>query len=109
MKKIFAFLKQTQWILWASLAVVVGILLWVLRGFFEAPKAAPAGSSRLPPIPEALRAKVEQAQEAALKARVEARVQAAEEKKEIEDISKIPDAAERRRRLAEKLRRIPNV
>lgn len=102
MTRIRALWKRTAWVLWVILAFTFAVLVWVVRGLFNGPKHA--GPSRLPPVPEKLQAKVDQAEEEALKARVEATAKAEEDKRDLEEIGKISDGAERRKRLAEKLR-----
>jgi hypothetical protein len=88
------------WIL-GALAVLASVLLFLLRG------AVVGGGRRrvaLPEIPKALREKVAIAEEEALVARVEARVEAAKEVEKLQEVAKIPDGAERRKRLAAMLR-----
>ncbi len=103
MTKIVSFLKSTRWILYAALAIGTGVLLFTLRHLFfgDPPKAT---NYRLPDVPEPLRKKVEAAQEEAVKAKVEAKITAVEDKVAVEEILKIEDGTERRKRLAEKLR-----
>jgi hypothetical protein len=92
---------------WVLIAVAVGIglvAIFMLRGIFR--RESPDGSKTdvLPDVSEALKDKVRQAEEEALIARVEARVEAETQKKELEEISTIDDGAERRKRLAAMLR-----
>jgi hypothetical protein len=102
MTSIINFLKSAKWVLYSVLAIGVGVLLFSLRRLFSSP--SPAGPDRLPDVPEVLKKKVEAAQEEALKAKVEAKLTADSDKKQVEDILKIDDGAERRKRLADKLR-----
>lgn len=102
MSQVTTWLKSTKWVLYSVLAVGAGILLLALRHLFYGDK--PTGPGRLPDVPEALRKKVEQAQEEAIKAKVEAKMVAETDKKQVEEILKIDDGAERRKRLADKLR-----
>jgi hypothetical protein len=104
MKKLVAWVKSIKWLAYAVLAVSFGVLLLILRNLFFGPK--PKGPERLPDVPPKLREKVEKAEEAALRAKVEANVTAEAEKKAVEEILKIDDGKERRRRLAEKLRNL---
>lgn len=103
MTKLKAVWKRASWLLWAFVALTFAVVVWTLRGLFNGPKHA--GPTRLPPVPEKLRAKVDKAEEEALKAKVEATVKAEEAKHELEEIGKITDGAERRKRLAERLKR----
>lgn len=101
MKAFVAWLKTAKWILYLILAVALGVLLLVLRRAFFGER--PERPVRLPDVPEALRRKVEKVEEEALIAKTEAKVTAASEKKEVEEIMKIEDGVERRKRLAAKL------
>lgn len=96
--------KRMKWLLLAILALGVVVVTWVLRSLFGGPKAE--GPSRLPPVPPKLQEKVDKAEEEALKARVEAKVTAETDKKELEEIGKIADGKERRKRLADKLKQL---
>jgi hypothetical protein len=102
MTKLKAVWKQASWVLWALVALTFAVVVWTLRGLFHGP--ANVGPTRLPLVPEKLQAKVDKAEEEALKAKVEATVKAEEAKHALEEIGKIPDGAERRRRLAERLK-----
>jgi hypothetical protein len=102
MKTFLAWLKSAKWLALAVGAVVLGVLLLVLRNLFFGPR--PSGPSRLPDVSPKLREKVAKAEEEALRAKIEAKVQASEDKKDLEEIAKIEDGVERRKRLAEKLR-----
>ncbi len=93
-----------KWLLWTVLAFGVAVVTWLLRSLFSG--HTPEGPTKLPTIPAKLQAKVDKAEEEALKARVEATVTAVEDKKELEEIAKIPDGKERRKRLADKLRQL---
>lgn len=104
MKTLIAWLKQTKWVLYVILAVGTGILLLVLRKMFFGPK--PDVPTRLPDVPPALQRKVDQVQEEALKAKVEAKVTAEDDKKQLDEITKIDDGAERRKRLAQMLQNL---
>lgn len=104
MKKLTAWLKSMKWVVYVVIATGLGILLLVLRNIFAGPK--PKGPERLPDVPPKLREKVAQVEEEALKAKIEAKVTAEAEKKEVEEILKIDDGKERRKRLAEKLRNL---
>lgn len=102
MSRVTTWLKSAKWVLYLAIAIGSGVLLLALRHLFYGAK--PTGPSRLPDVPEALRKKVEQAQEEAIKAKVEAKVVAETDKKQVEEILKIDDGVERRKRLADKLR-----
>jgi hypothetical protein len=92
----------SKWLMFVILAVGTGILLLVLRHLFAGPQ--PESSFRLPDIPPVLRQKVEQAQEDALRIKLESRIMGERDAEEIERILAVSDGAERRKRLAEKLR-----
>jgi len=104
MSKFLVWLKSAKWILYVVLAVGTGILLLVLRKLFFGPK--PDVPSKLPDVPPALQRKVDQAQEEALKAKVEAKVTAEDDKKQLDEITKIDDGVERRKRLAQMLQNL---
>lgn len=93
--------KHLKWFALGALAIGAAVLTLLLRGVFV-PKRG-AGRPSLPPLPEGLKEKVQKAEEEALVARVEARVKAEHEVKELEEVAKIDDGAERRKRLAEML------
>ena len=99
-----AWLKSAKWVVYLVLATIVGVLALTLRKLFVIPR--PEGPTRLPDIPPALRAKVEKAQEEAIKAKIEAKVTAEADKKDIVEILQIDDGIERRKRLADKLRQL---
>lgn len=90
---------KSRWVLWAILGFLVVLVLAILRGFLD-PKKKEAEPG-LPPVPKALQDKVNKAEEDGLKARVEATVKAEEQKKQLDEVLKIDDGAERRKRLAE--------
>jgi hypothetical protein len=104
MKSLIAWLKSAKWVLYVVLAVGTGILFLVLRKMFFGPK--PEGPTRLPDVPPALQRKVDQVQEEALKAKVEAKVTAEDDKKKLDEITKIDDGAERRKQLAQMLQNL---
>lgn len=78
------------------------LVLWVLNMLMSFPK----GPTSLPEVPDALKKKVQEAEEAALVARVEARVEAEKAKEILDEAAAISDGAERRKRLADALRRL---
>jgi hypothetical protein len=103
MSKLKAVLKFSKYIAMAVIGFAVLVVLWSLRTLFTADPSAPA---KLPEVPKKLKEKVEKAEEEALIARVEARVEAAESKKILDEAANIEDGKERRKRLAEQLRRL---
>lgn len=104
MTAFMVWIKSAKWVLYLVLAVTAGILLLTLRKLFVLPR--PDGPTRLPDVPPALRAKVEHAQEEALKAKIEAKTTAEADKKDLVEILQVDDGIERRRRLADKLRQL---
>jgi hypothetical protein len=83
------------------LGVVVAILTLVLRSILSGKVRLESGG--LPPIPKALQEKVARAEEDNLRERILAKSKADGDRKDIDDIMKIDDGAERRKRFAEKL------
>jgi len=103
MSKIKAALKFSKYVALAVIGFAVLVGLWLMRTLFTADPAAPA---KLPEVPKKLKEKVEKAEEAALVARVEARVEATEAKKLLDEAADIDDGKERRKRLADMLSRL---
>jgi len=97
------FLARMQWWAWALLGVLLAAGIFFLKLISSRPKE-PLPSVYTPP-PE-IQARVEKAEETALRARVEARVTAEHQRQELEHVAKIPEGALRRKRLAELLRRL---
>jgi hypothetical protein len=104
MKTLKSFAKSAKYALWAFLAVVFGVVILLVRSFFSGERKE--GTGRLPEVPQKLKAKVEKVEEEALIARVEARVEAEQAEKHLEEVAAIDDGAERRARLAETLRNL---
>jgi hypothetical protein len=98
MKTLVSLFKRTKYIIWAVLAVVIGVVVLVVRGFFGGGRKE--GTGRLPEVPEKLKAKVAKVEEDALVARVEARVGAEKAKEELDRAGTMDDGAERRKYLA---------
>ena len=105
--KVKAFYHARRWEIWAALAAASGLVLLVLRVFvFRGGPEHSGDETYLPEPPKKLVKKVKQVEEEALVARVEARVKADEDKKQVEEITKMDDGEERRKRLAELLRKM---
>ncbi len=100
MKRLVSWVKSLRWVAWAVLAVVVVLVIWFVRGLFSGPKT---GTGRLPEVPKKLKEKVAKVEESSLIAKVEARVEADKAKEALDEIAKIDDGKERRKRLAEML------
>jgi hypothetical protein len=93
---------KSRWVVWVIIGAVCVVALVVIRGFLSG-KSKSDIPNGLPPIPKAIQDKVFQAEEDSLKARVTATVKAEEHKKQLAEVLKIDDGAERRKRLAEML------
>ncbi len=96
MTKLKEWWAKSRWAVWALLGFVVVMLLAMARAFLGK-KVIPG----LPEIPKVLQDKVDKAEEDGLRARVEATTHADDEKKHLDEVLKINDGAERRKRLAE--------
>lgn len=94
-------MPRLRWVAWGVLALLALVLLWFLRSLSF--KSKPY---QLPPVPEALRKKVAQAEEDALAAKVRAKAEAETAKLILEEAANIEDDRERRRRLAEVLEKL---
>lgn len=99
MKDIAAFFARFRWALWVVLAVGAAVLLWALSRLFD-PRNPEEPVFRLPEVPQALKERVQKAEEDALVARVRASATAESQRAEVQTIMQIEDGAERRRRLA---------
>jgi len=101
-----ALLKQAKYYLVAAGVLLAIVLFFVLRGLFNREDATGHKTDVLPEVEDALKERVRAAEEEALVARVEARVEAEGQRKELDAVAEIEDGAERRRRLAEMLRKL---
>lgn len=101
-------LAKLKWLLWVILAGVCVVVGFALRALFTGPRVPDRVTGKveplLPPVPEVIKQKVEQAEEHTLQVKVESRVESAEHREQLQTIGKIEDGAERRRRLAEMLK-----
>ena len=99
-----AWWARSRWAVWAIIGVLAVVMLAVLKSLLNV-KHNPADGHEplLSPVPKAIQDRVDQAQEDNLRARVEAKVKADDQKKALDDVLKIDDGAERRKRLAEML------
>jgi len=104
MKTIIAWIKSVKYLAWGLLAVGVVVAIWLIRTLFSGPK--PSGPARLPEVPPALQKKVEATEEAATKAKLEVKIKSDADRAELVRTMQIQDGAERRKRLAELLRRL---
>lgn len=100
------FWKRFKWVVIAVGVAIALLLLMLLAGFFQKEDSDGSKTDPLPDVGEKLKEAVRQAEEEALVARVEARVEAETQKEELAEIAAVEDGAERRRRLAEMLRRL---
>jgi hypothetical protein len=106
MKAFWVWAHSTKWFLLAVFATVLTIVGFVLRSMFFTP-VKPSGSTgvqRLPDVPKPLKEAVAKAEETALIARVEAKVQAEEQTKQLQTILQNPDGVERRKGIATMLK-----
>lgn len=98
MKWLKAQYKRFKYVIWGIGGVLTAILLVVLKGAIVGKPGKRKIS--MPEVPQALKEKVEKAEEHALVARIEARVEAEKDIEKLEEVAKIDDGAERRKRLA---------
>jgi hypothetical protein len=97
------FWTSSKWVAWVVIAVAVVVVLWLARTLFTRNPYAP---TKLPEVPDALKKKVQKAEEDALIARVKANAEADAAKKILDTAAEIDDGEERRKRLAEALRNL---
>lgn len=102
MKQVRAWLAEFRWILWVLAAVVAAFLFAMVSPFLF--QQGSDGATVLPALPQTVQRKLDAAHEAALIAKTNAITKADTDKGDLKMIAKIDDGAERRRRLAEKLR-----
>jgi len=100
------FWKKSKWIILSVGAAVVGVLAFLLRGMLV--KEFPEGPKQdvLPSVATKLMERVQRVEEEAIATRIRAQVQAEDKQVELIEIAAIPDGVERRKRLAEMLRRL---
>lgn len=94
---------------WVAVAVAVGLGIagvFLLRGLFVKERSDGSEEDPLPEVADKLKKRVQQAEEEALVSRVEAKVKAEQDQKELEEVAQIDDGKERRKRLADMLRRL---
>jgi hypothetical protein len=105
MDQLKAWWAKSRWVVWIVIGVCVAIMVLVLKSLFDVKPKPGAGTDGglMPAIPKVLQDKVDKAQEDNLTARVTAQVKADEDKKKLEEVMKVSDGAERRKRLAELL------
>ena len=108
MKRIVAWLQSVKWVAWVVVAAAVAVGVLILRYSFRAPpKPGTTGAGTGEPlVPPEVQARVEQAEEQALIARVQATATATTQVGELDAIGKIPDGKVRRQRLAAMLGRL---
>jgi len=94
--------ERSKWAVWATLAAVAAGLVWFFGRLLRSPKVdAPV---ELPKLPAVLQERAEAAEERALVIKASVSARADKDREALIQISKEPDAAERRRRLASFLR-----
>ena len=103
MSKLKSALKLSKYAAFAVLGFAALIGLRALSALLTIGSSAPP---KLPEVSKKLKAKVEKAEEEALVARVEARVEATEAKKILDEAADIDDGKERRKHLAAMLNRL---
>lgn len=101
MEKLKAWWAKTRWAVWAVLGVIFGIMVLVFRSLLTSKTSGRTVDvpARLP-VPKVLQEKVDKAEEDNLRARVAAEAKATVQKEQLEEVLKIDDGAERRKRLA---------
>jgi hypothetical protein len=104
MKSVVAWVKTSKWVLYLVAAGILMILGMVLYSLFHSPQDNTPGSSRLPEVPKPLLEKVEKAEEAALIAKVEAKVKSDTDRTKLAEAQAIADGKARRAALAAVLR-----
>jgi hypothetical protein len=102
--KLRAWYAKSRWALWLMLSACLALVLYALR-VITGDKRKSATDDFLP-VPKLLQDKLNAAEEDSLRARVEATTQATGKKEALEDIAKIKDGVERRKRLAEMLTKL---
>ena len=95
-------LKNLKWIGLVVLSIVAAIVVAILRPRSPLP---PKGGEAIPPPPRPLQDAVDRAEEAALVAKVKAKVEADNTTEALTEISKIDNGAERRKALAALLKK----
>ena len=100
-----AWWAKSRWAVWVVIGVLAVVMLAVLRSLFDV-KPKPGQPPGLPPVPKQLQDKVNKAEEDNLVARVESKVKAEEQKKQLQEVMKVDDGTERRKRLAEMLSKL---
>jgi predicted membrane-bound mannosyltransferase len=98
--KLIAWLKTSKWWLYALVAAAIAVALVVLRNLFTSPGDEGHGDYQLPEAPPVLKQAVEQAEEDALRTRVEAAAKNEAHKQQLQQVGAIEDGAERRKQLA---------
>lgn len=89
--------KNLKWLLWGLVAFVTTTLAIIFKGM-EVPEER--RKPKVPDLPPKLKQRVRKAEEAAVVARVTAKVKHDHQKEELEEIKQISDDDERRKRLA---------
>lgn len=102
MDNLKAWWAKSRWAVWLIIGIIFAIMVLVLRSLLNV-KPQPGEPAGLPPIPKVLQEKVNQAEEDGMRVRVTANAKADEQKKQLDEVLKIDDGAERRKRLAEML------
>jgi hypothetical protein len=100
------FWEKSKWIILSVGAVIIGVLAFMLRGMFVTEPPEGPKQDVLPDVATKLMARVQQVEEEAIATRIRAQVQAEDKQVELIEIAAIPDGVERRKRLAEMLRRL---
>jgi flagellar biosynthesis/type III secretory pathway M-ring protein FliF/YscJ len=107
--KLKSWLASAKWVVYLVIALAVGFLFLMVAPFFKTRKRDENGNVEedpLPTLPQAVQERLDQVHEEAATARAEAGAKSEEQRKELAEIRKIEDGRERRRRLADHLRRL---
>ena len=92
---------SAKWVFWILLGACAVILVFVVKGLFtKAPLVDGNDNALIPHIPKFIQERVRAAEDNALVVKATTKAKSAAQQKELGEITKIDDGAERRKRLA---------